>query len=751
MRFSCTLLCLLLATSISVSAVAAEYNPARKQPAVASDGVQRVIVKLKTTATAASAQAKSASETMSALASRNKLTFKQARQIASNLHVMQFEPQTSGETLDDSLARLRADSSVEYAEPDNRRYPHAVPNDPLYSGQWYLQNASSTPSAINAESAWDVTRGGTAVVIAVLDTGVLFGHPDLLRASAIGRLLPGYDFVSDPSVANDGNGRDSDPTDAGDWITTAESNSATFSGCSVSDSSWHGTRVSGIMGALTNNSTGIAGVNWSGSILPVRVLGKCGGFDSDILAAMLWAGGMHVDGVTDNPNPAKIENLSLGATGTSCPASYQDVVDQLAAAGVLVVASAGNEGGPVGVPARCNGVAAIAGLRHAGTKVGFSSLGAEITLGAPGGNCVNTGAGQPCLYSIDTTYNLGTTTAGANSYTDQLNYNVGTSFSAPIVAGIAGLMVSANGNLSSTQLIARLREGATTPFPVSSDSSIPQCHVPTSAIDLQTAECNCTTQACGAGMANANGSVQAALRPIAAVTTPTSVSAGQSVTLQGAGSAAACNYTIASYAWTAVTGSISIQGSNTDTATVVAPSSGSYTVRLTVTDSTGRQDTADVVVSSSAATTTAPSTAGTNACAGGTTSTDTISVAVSPSTATLQAGSGTQTFAATVSNSSDTSVTWQVNNVTGGNATVGTISTSGVYSAPASVPSPATVTITAVPVADSTRSGSAQVTITAASSNFSSGGGGGGGAIGLSTLLVFATLLASFLGFRRRF
>jgi serine protease len=745
MRFSRSLLGLSMVALISLSAGAAEYNPVRKQPAVASTGIQRVIVKLKTTDTSASAQAKSASDTMTALAGRNNLTLKQTRQIASNLHIMQFEPNTSGESLDESLARLRADATVEYAEPDQRRYPHAVPNDPLYSGQWYLQNASTTPSAINAEGTWDVTRGGTAVVIAVLDTGVLFDHPDLLRASASGRLLPGYDFVSDTAVANDGNGRDLDPTDPGDWVTTADASSATFSNCSVSDSSWHGTRVSGIIGALTNNSTGVSGINWSGSILPVRVLGKCGGFDSDILAAMLWAAGIHVDGVTDNPTPAKIENLSLGATGTSCPASYRDVVNQVTAAGVLVVASAGNEGGPVGVPARCPGVAAIAGLRHVGTKVGFSSLGTEITLGAPGGNCVNTGAGQPCLYSIDTTYNLGTTTAGTHSYTDQLNYNVGTSFSAPIVAGIAGLMVSANGNLSSSQLLARLREGATTPFPVSSDATIPQCHVPTSAADLQASECNCTTQTCGAGMADANGSVQAALRPIAAIATPTSVSAGQNVTLQGAGSAAACNYTIASYAWTVISGSASIQGSSTNTATVIAPSSGSYTVRLTVTDNMGRQDTADVVVSSSAATTTAPATAGTNACAGGST-TDPISVSVSPSTASLQAGTGTQTFAATVSNSSDTSVTWQVNNVMGGNATVGTISTSGVYSAPASVPSPATVTITAVSVADSTRSGSAQVTITAVSSSNMSGGGGGG-AVELWTLMAVAAVLA--LGRRR--
>ena len=730
-----------LAVLVSHNIAAAEYNPARKQPAAANASVERVIVKLRDADPYTSVQAKSAGNAIAALARRNKLSLKQARPITSGMHVMQFEPETPNESATEILARLRADSAVEYVEPDQRRYPHATPNDPLYSGQWYLQNSSTTPGAIDAVGAWDVTTGNIGIVIADIDTGVLYRHPDLLRLAAGGRLLPGYDFISDTSVANDGDGRDSDPTDPGDWITVAESNSATFSGCSASDSSWHGTRVAGILGARTNNSSGVAGVTWSSSILPVRVLGKCGGFDSDILAAMLWAGGIRVEGVPDNPYPAKIENLSLGSLGTICPASYRDVVDQLTAAGVLVVASAGNEGGPVGIPARCAGVAAIAGLRHTGTKVGFSSLGTQIALGAPGGNCVNTGAGQPCLFSIDTASNLGATTASAHIYTDQFNINVGTSFSAPIVSGIAGLMVAVNGNLNSSQLIARLREGAT-PFPVSSDPTVPLCRVPTGANDLQTGECSCTTQTCGAGMADANRAVQAALRPIAAVTTPVSVTAGQSVALRGSGSAAACNNTIVSHAWTLVSGSASISGSNTDTATIVAPSSGSYTVRLTVTDDMGRQDTADVVVSSNAATTTAPATAGTNACP--ISNISAVTVSVSPENANIQAGAS-QAFTATVGNSSDTTVSWRVNDIVGGDSTVGTISNAGLYTAPASVPSPVTVTITAVSSADASRSASAQVTISAASSNAdvgSGGGGGGGGSFGLSALIALAVFLS---------
>ncbi|MBL8269726.1 MAG: hypothetical protein JNL55_25235, partial [Steroidobacter sp.] len=210
MPFSRILFGLLFTGLVSFNVAAAEYNPARKQPAAADASSQRVIVKFRSSGTSQRVQAKSAND-MAALAGRNKLTLKQTRQIAANLHVMQFEPEASGESVSESLARLRADDAVEYAEPDHRRYAQAVPNDPLYSAQWYLQNASTTPSAIDAVGAWDTTTGSSSVVIADIDTGVLYSHPDLLRLSAGGRLLPGYDFISDTSVANDGDGRDSDP------------------------------------------------------------------------------------------------------------------------------------------------------------------------------------------------------------------------------------------------------------------------------------------------------------------------------------------------------------------------------------------------------------------------------------------------------------------------------------------------------------------------------------------------------------
>src|SRR5205814_1250447 len=151
----------------------------------------------------------------------------------------------------------------------------------------------------------------------------------------------------------------------GDWVTQAESTSGPLSGCDVENSSWHGTRVAGIIGAASDNSIGVTGVTWNPKILPIRVLGKCGGWDSDIIDGMSWAAGLHVPGVPDNPqaNWAKVENLSLGSTDP-CTASYQTVMSQLTARGVIVVASAGNEAGPVDTPANCPGVVAVAGLRH---------------------------------------------------------------------------------------------------------------------------------------------------------------------------------------------------------------------------------------------------------------------------------------------------------------------------------------------------------------------------------------------------
>jgi serine protease len=601
----------LLAVLAAPTAVA--QSPAAAAPPAAALG--RFIVRLRPDR---SPQPQSASLRINALAARAGTNLRASQQIVSGMHLLQVQL-PPGAAPAQTLALLRADREVEYAEPDQRRFALSGPDDPLFSDQWYLQN--DQPAAIDAVNAWDLTTGSPGLVIADLDTGVRFDHPDL-RSAGANRLLPGYDMIGADAgaaflTANDGNGRDPDASDPGDWVSTADTKNPLFANCKVTNSSWHGTRTAGILGAIANNAAGIAGTTWSGWILPVRVLGKCGGYDSDILAAMAWAAGMHVEGVPDNPYPAQIINMSLGAPG-SCPQDYQQLIDELSAAGVLVVVSAGNEGGPVDAPANCAGVAGVAGVRQVGTKVGYSSLGPQIALSAPAGNCVNSGAGEPCLFSIDTTTNTGTTGPHANTYTNQSNFNIGTSFAAPIVSATAGLMLSVNGNLTAPQLIHRLQRGASK-FPVSSDPSVPMCHVPASATDLQTGECNCTTATCGAGMDNANGAVLQALRPIAAIAAAPTHPAGGQVTLDASGSAAACHASIVSYQWTFLRPASNpppVQNPTPAQLVVSSPhtSGTTYLVQLTVTDDSGRSDSAQVVIGGTSTRSTAPASAGDQAC-----------------------------------------------------------------------------------------------------------------------------------------
>ena len=429
-RVNLKILLLLPALVLSGTAAAqsAEYNGKFLRAAAnASLPTDRIIVKWRATATIASATGAPHTAALQSVPALSGVQVRSTAQIGPRLELLRLQQPMTVADLQQTLARLSSDPAVEYAVPDRRRLPHAVPSDSLFTGQWYLQAAQI--SAIRASTAWDTTMGSAGTVIAVLDTGVRFDHPDLGHAEQGGRLLPGYDFVDGESatsflVANDGNGRDPDPSDPGDWVDASDQQNSLFAICEATASSWHGTRVSGIIGAHTNNGIGVAGIDWNAWILPVRVLGKCGGYDSDILAGMRWAAGLAVSGAPTNPYPANIINMSLGADG-ACTAAYADVIGELAGRGVAVIASAGNDGTLVDSPANCFGVLAVTGLRHAGTKVGYSSLGLDAGIGVPAGNCVNVGAGQPCLFSIDTTIDTGTTTPAGPSYTDQINFNVG--------------------------------------------------------------------------------------------------------------------------------------------------------------------------------------------------------------------------------------------------------------------------------------------------------------------------------------
>ena len=498
------------------------------------------------------------------------------------------------------VARLAAQPDVEWAAVDQRRtITGVVPNDPYYRagqtsitpavGQWYLRAPDSTAlAAINAEGAWAISTGSASITVAVVDTGVRFDHPDLA-----GKLWPGYDFVRS-SNSNDGGGPDADASDPGDWTTSTNT-------CGASNSSWHGTQVAGLIGAASDNNLGMASAGRNVMVLPVRVLGQCGGFDSDIQAGMLWAAGLSS---IANPHPAQVINLSLGSA--SACGSYQPVIDQLVAAGVTVVVAAGNGTGlAVNAPANCSGVIAVAGLRHAGTKVGYSNLGPQVALAAPAGNCINeTGL---CLYPLLTTVNAGLTTPGANTYSDSSKSSLGTSFASPLVAATAGLMLSVDRTLTPAKIKAVL-QASTRPFPSTGaqTAGATACVAPSSSTQI---ECYCTTSTCGVGMLDAGAAVA---QVFAATLAPTSVisasdlapTVGATVLLDGSASSAAAGRSIAAYQW-AISGGAgqasfigAVSGSS---ASVLTLATGDVVISLTVTDNTGLSRTARTTVNVAAA------------------------------------------------------------------------------------------------------------------------------------------------------
>lgn len=583
---------------LTLGLVAAENNPVAKPPAARAQANQaRVIVQYKRGATLLRTHAAQAGNGQplryaQALAARHGLRLADGRLIGERMQLVLGEGLGSAAL----AARLASDPEVEWAVVDGRRHALAAPNDPLYPapptngatpvvGQWYLRpNSGLVKSSVDVEPAWDEARGAGAVV-AVLDTGIT-AHPDLADQQ-----LPGYDFVgyADASVAeaNDGDLDDPDPSDPGDWVTDDENDSGVFDGCEESNSSWHGTQVAGLVAAETGNGTGMASVAPDARVLPVRVLGKCGGYDSDIIAAMRWAAGLPVSGVATNANPAKVLNLSLGSQD-GCSAAYTSVVSELTAAGAVVVAAAGNDGLAVGTPANCPGVLAVAGLRHVGTKVGFSDLGPEVAVSAPGGNCVNESGA--CLYPLLSTTNTGTRGPESADYTDSYDVTLGTSFSSPLVAGTAALMLSANPALTPAQVASALKTSAR-PFPTTGgDVGSPVCQAPTGT--PQDSECYCTTNTCGAGMLDAGAAVARALSgPFPVLTaSATAPVAGTSVTLNSAGSSALAGRSIASRTWAITQGAGLAQFVGaTDGAQAVVRTTGAgvVEVQLTTTDSTG--------------------------------------------------------------------------------------------------------------------------------------------------------------------
>ncbi|WDM68452.1 S8 family peptidase [Xanthomonas cucurbitae] len=351
------------------------------------------------------------------------------------------------------MRRIAADPSVDYVEVDQILYPTLTPNDPRLSEQWGF---GTTAAGINVRPAWD-TATGTGVVVAVIDTGIT-SHPDLNS-----NVLPGYDFISDATRARDNNGRDNNPADQGDWTVANEC----FSGSPASNSSWHGTHVAGTVAALTNNSTGVAGTAFNARILPIRVLGRCGGSTSDIADAIVWASGGSVSGVPANANPAEVINMSLGGSG-ACSSTTQSAINSAVSRGTTVVVAAGNSNANVSTanPANCANVIAVASITSSGARSNFSNFGAGIDIAAPGS-------------AILSTLNTGTTTPGSASYA---SYN-GTSMAAPHVAGVVALVQSAASRPLTPAAVETLLKNTARPLP------------------------GACSGGCGAGIVNAAGAV----------------------------------------------------------------------------------------------------------------------------------------------------------------------------------------------------------------------------------------------------
>ncbi len=419
----------------------------------------RLIVKMRADARAASVADPSARAAVAVAGNRAGLRITRLRGMGiSGAHVLKLDKPLGLSALQSLADQIRAgDADVEYVEPDLRMTAQWVPDDVTYPDQWNLAEATA---GVNLPPAWDLSRGYSAVV-AVIDSGVL-KHAELTRA-----LLPGYDFISEVGMANDGGGRDADASDPGDWASAGDCGPDVRAHAST----WHGTHVAGIIAAQANNKTGIAGVAPDVRIVPVRVLGRCGGYSSDLADAVIWASGGDVAGVPRNANPAQVLNLSLGGPGL-CGPTMQAAIDGARSRGSVVVAGAGNSTSDVArfSPANCKGVIAVASVKRNGSRASDSNFGDLVDLAAPG-------------TLIQSTFNTGTTGPGSDAYA----LASGTSMAAPHVSGVAALMLARSRWLTPDEVEAKLKSSAAKRgFPV---------------------ECS----GCGVGILDAKGAMDAAL------------------------------------------------------------------------------------------------------------------------------------------------------------------------------------------------------------------------------------------------
>jgi serine protease len=407
---------------------------------------------------------------------------------ADGSRIIELPADVPVEQLYDLADQLVTEGLVDHAEPDIRMVPFVV-DDPWYASQWHLSGngASGGRHGIGLEAAWKRTTGSPDVTVAVLDTGQR-SHPDIDA-----RIVPGYDLISNATTARDGDGRDPDPTDEGDWSNAGDCGT----GSPARDSSWHGLHVAGTIGASTNNGIGVAGIDQWARLQHVRVLGRCGGQMSDIADGIRWAAGLPVTGVPLNATPARVINLSLGGAG-DCGTTLQGAVTAAIDAGAVVVVAAGNTNIDAATisPANCAGVITVAANSPAGDRAGFlngsggrtpySNFGLVVDIAAPGGDNSFTDGG------VISTYNLGRKQAGEPDYASL----IGTSMAAPHVAGLVALMLATNDQLRASEVKALL-VGTARPFGSSSGA-------------FRCSSSRTATYHCGAGIADAGSAVAVA-------------------------------------------------------------------------------------------------------------------------------------------------------------------------------------------------------------------------------------------------
>ncbi len=408
------------------------------------------------------------------------------RNFSSNSLVVELPEEISLEEAEQIAAEMALRAGVVSVQPNKRFYPALdnTPNDPAYPagfdpvtdpGQWHLFEATA---GIRMPTAWDISTGSAGVVVAVLDSGII-PHSDLNSS----RILPGYDFFSDEARDNDGTpGRDNDPTDPGNAVIAEECGK----GEPAENSSWHGLSVVGVIMASSNNNLGIAGIDFSAQLLPIRVIGRCGGKSVDVADAIRWAAGLFVQDAPNNPTPAQVINVSLSGD-RACSQFVQSAINAAVAAGSVVVAAAGNDNG-LNVadvsPANCDNVIVAGAIARNGTLASYSNVGLAVDLTAPGGD------GQAPGDGILTLFNTGATAPEA----DALAYVQGTSFATAQVSAVASLMVAVNGALMPLALEDVLK-ATTRSFP----------------------DASCDQMLCGTGVLNAAAALVAALNPDAIV------------------------------------------------------------------------------------------------------------------------------------------------------------------------------------------------------------------------------------------